>query len=129
MPYQGFDPSLVGTKYGSKLYVWDWDTKQLRQTLELGADGLIPLELRFKHDPTSADGFVGAALSSNVLHIHKVRSLRLNIDALTTFCPAPCYSFGSGINCCLTRMIARNGHNEADTRSIPLRKKMIHGCI
>ena len=33
-------------------------------------------ELRFKHDPDSADGFVGAALSSNVLHIHKVRVLR-----------------------------------------------------
>ena len=56
--------------------MWDWDTKKLRQTLDLGADGLIPLELRFKHDPDSADGFVGAALSSNVLHIHKVRVLR-----------------------------------------------------
>ncbi len=44
---QGFDPSLVGTKYGSKLYVWDWDTKKLRQTLELGADGLIPLEVAY----------------------------------------------------------------------------------
>ena len=42
---QGFDPSLVGTKYGSKLHVWEWDTKRLRQTLELGADGLIPLEV------------------------------------------------------------------------------------
>ena len=69
---QGFDPSLVGTKYGSRLYVWDWDTKALRQTLELGADGLIPLEIRFKHEPSAPDGFVGAALSSNVLHIHKV---------------------------------------------------------
>ncbi len=44
---QGFDPSLVGTKYGSKLYIWDWDTKKLRQTLELGADGLIPLEVAY----------------------------------------------------------------------------------
>ena len=44
-PLQGFDPSLVGTKYGSKLHVWDWETRKLRQTLELGADGLIPLEV------------------------------------------------------------------------------------
>jgi selenium-binding protein 1 len=82
MQSQGFDPSLVGTKYGSKLHVWDWDTKQLRQTLELGSDGLIPLEIRFKHDPDSADGFVGTALSSNVLHIHKVRLLWLLVAAL-----------------------------------------------
>ena len=70
---QGFNPALVGTKYGSKLHVWDWDTKALRQTLELGPEGLIPLEIRFKHDPNESNGFVGAALSSNVLHIHKAR--------------------------------------------------------
>lgn len=35
--------------------------------------GLIPLEIRFKHDPNSAHGYVGAALSSNVIHFTKVR--------------------------------------------------------
>lgn len=69
---QGFNPALVGTKYGSKLHVFDWDTKKLRQSLDMGPEGLIPLEIRFKHAPEEANGFVGAALSSNVLHIHKV---------------------------------------------------------
>ena len=73
-PLQGFNPALVGSKYGSKLHVWDWDTKKLRQTLDMGPEGLIPLEIRFKHHPDEANGFVGAALSSNVHHIHRVRS-------------------------------------------------------
>ena len=62
----------MGTKYGSKLHVFDWDTKKLRQSLDMGPEGLIPLEIRFKHAPEETTGFVGAELSSNVLHIHKV---------------------------------------------------------
>ena len=30
--------------------------------------GMIPLEVRFHHNPDSAHGFVGAALSSNIIH-------------------------------------------------------------
>src|SRR5690606_33955496 len=37
----------------------------------LGADGLVPLEVRFLHDPASTHGYVGAALSSNLWHWHK----------------------------------------------------------
>lgn len=36
--------------------------------VSLGAEGLIPLETRFLHDPAKPVGFVGAALSSNVIH-------------------------------------------------------------
>ena len=32
--------------------------------IDLGEQGLIPLEVRFHHDPASTHGFVGAALSS-----------------------------------------------------------------
>ena len=39
----------------------------------LGPDGLIPLEVRFLHNPWKAQAFVGAALSSNVIGIKKVR--------------------------------------------------------
>ena len=63
---QGFDPSLVGTKYGSKLYVWDWDTKKLRQTLELGADGLIPLEVAHRASRLTAGGHLLAVIFSKV---------------------------------------------------------------
>ena len=36
------------------------------QTLDLGDDGLIPLELRWQHSPDSLQGFVGATLSSTI---------------------------------------------------------------
>ena len=60
--------------YGDMLTVWDWTKHTPVQTLKLGADGLIPLELRFLHDPASPHAFVGAALSSNVIHITKARA-------------------------------------------------------
>jgi selenium-binding protein 1 len=37
----------------------------------LGEDGLIPLEVRFHHNPDSDHGFVGAALSANIIHWFK----------------------------------------------------------
>lgn len=55
-------------KYGSRLHFWDWTERMIRQTIDLGQDGLIPLECRFHHNPDSSHGFVGAALSSNIWH-------------------------------------------------------------
>jgi len=37
----------------------------------LGEEGRIPLELRFAHDPKKDYGFVGAALSSNIILFYK----------------------------------------------------------
>jgi len=65
---KGFDPSQVPTHYGHKLYVWDWKKHEQIQEIDLGPEGLIPLELRFHHKPDSPHGFVGAALSSSVFH-------------------------------------------------------------
>ncbi len=42
----------------SKLYVWNWKEHTLRQTIELGPDGAIPLETRFAHEPSATWGFV-----------------------------------------------------------------------
>lgn len=42
----------------SKLYVWSWKEHTLRQTIELGADGAIPLETRFAHEPSATWGYV-----------------------------------------------------------------------
>ena len=72
---QGFNPLLVPTSYGSDLHVWDWQKKKQVQTLKLGTEGLIPLEIRFLHNPDSTHGFVGAALSSNIIHFTKVSLL------------------------------------------------------
>lgn len=41
------------------------------QTIELGNDGLIPLECRYLHNPKKEFGFVGAALSSNIICFYK----------------------------------------------------------
>ncbi len=70
--YPGFDLNDVQTgNYGQQLHFWDWQTHDIVQTVDLGEDGLIPLEVRFHHNPDSTHGFVGAALSSNVLHYFK----------------------------------------------------------
>ena len=61
----GFDLEEVGhLKYGRRIHLWDFEKKEPKQTFYLGEDGLIPLEVRFHHDPDSTHGFCGAALSA-----------------------------------------------------------------
>ena len=68
----GFNPADVAAgKYGRKLHFWDLEQRKKVQTIDLGNDGLIPLEIRWQHDPDSAQGFVGATLSSNIIHFHR----------------------------------------------------------
>ena len=59
-------------KYGQRLHFWDWKERKIAKTFDLGGDGLIPLEVRFHHNPKSTHGFAGAALSSVMWHYHKV---------------------------------------------------------
>ncbi|ELY85177.1 selenium-binding protein SBP56-related protein [Natrinema altunense] len=67
--YPGFDlDDVEAGKYGQKLHFWDWEDGTVEQTIDLGEEGLIPLEVRFLHTPESTHGFVGAALSSNIFH-------------------------------------------------------------
>lgn len=68
---EGFNPAQVPTHYGKTLYFWDWKERKLIKSVDLGGDGLIPLEVRFLHEPTKAHGFVGAALSSSVIHFYR----------------------------------------------------------
>src|SRR5207248_14241 len=56
----GFDPKDVAAgRYGSRLYFWDWKARAVAQTIDLGADGMIPLEVRIGgllgKDPTLRD--------------------------------------------------------------------------
>jgi selenium-binding protein 1 len=68
----GFDLEEVGhLKYGREIHFWDFRNKRVAQSCYLGEDGLVPLEVRFHHDPDSSHGFVGAALSSNIIHWYK----------------------------------------------------------
>jgi selenium-binding protein 1 len=71
--YPGFDlKDVVAGNYGRQLHFWDWQQRDIVQSVDLGEDGLIPLEVRFCHNPDSTHGHVGAALSSNVWHWHKL---------------------------------------------------------
>lgn len=69
---QGFKVEDVKAgKYGHRLHFWDWSARRIQQSVDLGASGMIPLEVRFHHNPDSTHGFVGAALSSAIFHWHK----------------------------------------------------------
>lgn len=51
------------------MHVWDWERRELIQTIPLpGPEGLIPLEVRFLHNPVEAHAFVGCALGSAIFH-------------------------------------------------------------
>jgi selenium-binding protein 1 len=69
---EGFDIEDVGAgRYGRRLHFWDLAERRLDQTIDLGEQGLIPLEVRWLHDPEAEEGFVGAALSSNMFRWHR----------------------------------------------------------
>ncbi|XVH31855.1 selenium-binding protein SBP56-related protein [Haloferacaceae archaeon DSL9] len=68
----GFDLADVEAgKYGHELQFWDWNEHTVEQTVDLGEAGMIPLEVRFLHDPDSVHGYVNAALSSNIFHFYE----------------------------------------------------------
>ncbi len=61
----GFDiDDVTAGRYGHRLHFWNLGERRLEQSVELGDTGLIPLEVRWLHDPEAESGFVGAALSS-----------------------------------------------------------------
>jgi selenium-binding protein 1 len=68
----GFDLADVAAgRYGQRLHFWNLERRELEQTIDLGANGLVPLEIRWKHDPAADEGFVGAALSSAIWRFYR----------------------------------------------------------
>jgi len=64
MVKDGVNPELLlAGKYGHALHLWDLQTRRHVQTLDLGAEQQMVLELRPAHDPRKAFGFVGVVLS------------------------------------------------------------------
>jgi 56kDa selenium binding protein (SBP56) len=67
----GFDiEDVAAGRYGQRLHFWDLAERRLVQTVDLGEAGLVPLEVRWLHDPDSEQGFVGATLASNIFRFH-----------------------------------------------------------
>ena len=57
--------------YGQGVNVWDWENHTIVQRIDLGQDGLLPLEIRFLHDPLAAEAYVGCALGSAVFRLFR----------------------------------------------------------
>ena len=54
---------LLGRKYGHRLHFWDMKTRTNIQTIDLGDQHQMALELRPAHNPTQTYGFVGVVVS------------------------------------------------------------------
>jgi selenium-binding protein 1 len=54
---------LLGGKYGHQLHFWDLRKHKHIQTVDLGPEYQMVLELRPSHDPSKAYGFVGVVVS------------------------------------------------------------------
>ena len=68
----GFDIDDVGAgRYGQRLHFWSLSGRRLEQTVDLGEAGLVPLEIRWLHDPDAEQGFVGATLASNIIRFSR----------------------------------------------------------
>jgi selenium-binding protein 1 len=68
----GFDPADVQQgRYGRRVHFWNLAERRLEQTIDLGEQGLVPLELRWLHDPEAEQGFIGATLSSAIWRFHR----------------------------------------------------------
>jgi methanethiol oxidase len=69
---EGFDPADVEAgRYGRRIHFWNLEERRLEQSLDLGDSGLVPLEVRWLHDPDAESGFVGATLSSTIFHFQR----------------------------------------------------------
>ena len=58
---------LLGNKYGHQLHFWDLRRRRNVQTIDLGAQYQMPLELRPAHDPRNQYGFVGVVVCTEDL--------------------------------------------------------------
>jgi len=64
MVENGVNPELLlAGKYGHQLHFWDLRKRRHVQSVDLGAEYQMVLELRPAHDPTKAWGFVGVVVS------------------------------------------------------------------
>ncbi|KAL1059812.1 hypothetical protein V6Z11_1Z005000 [Gossypium hirsutum] len=77
--YQPRHKTMISSSWGApvaftKVSIFSiWPDGELKQTLDLGDTGLIPLETRFLHDPSKDTGYVGCALTSNMVRFFKTK--------------------------------------------------------
>ncbi|EFJ11187.1 hypothetical protein SELMODRAFT_271931 [Selaginella moellendorffii] len=85
---KGFDlGDLSKGLYGRELFVYDWPGGTLKQTIDLGDTGLIPLEIRFLHNPEKDTGYVACALSSTLVRFFKKDDSTWDHEVVVTVSP------------------------------------------
>ncbi|XP_076240522.1 methanethiol oxidase [Calliopsis andreniformis] len=80
---KGYDASSSSNPdvYGRSLNFYSWSEKKLKQVVNLGDDGIAPLEVRFLHDPKASEGFVGCAVTSTIYRFYKPpKSLEWHVE-------------------------------------------------
>ncbi|MEO8139528.1 MAG: selenium-binding protein SBP56-related protein [Gemmatimonadota bacterium] len=64
MVKDGLNPELLlAGKYGHRLHVWNFRSREHKQVIDLGKQHQMVLELRPAHDPRKAYGFAGVVIS------------------------------------------------------------------
>ena len=91
-------------KFGHKIHIWDIRHRKNIQTLDLGDDYQMILELRPAHDPTKAYGFVNAVLNMNDLS-----------SSIWTW-----YKDGGTVGASKRLLIFRHRHQKIRTTYLPL---------
>ena len=70
--YPGFSlDDVAAGLYSQQIDLWNWQERKLVQSIDLGQEGLVPLEVRFQHDPCRTGAYIGAALSSNMFYLDR----------------------------------------------------------
>ncbi|PSN38124.1 Selenium-binding protein 1-A [Blattella germanica] len=57
--------------YGRSINVYSWKERRLLQSIDLGDEGVAPLEVRFLHNPKEPQGFVGCAVTANIFRFFR----------------------------------------------------------
>lgn len=68
--HRGFQTTDIAD-CGRSLNFFDWNKQELINSVDLGEDGITPLEIRFLHNPNESQGYVGCALYSNLYHFER----------------------------------------------------------
>uniref|UniRef100_A0A131YPQ2 Selenium-binding protein 1 n=1 Tax=Rhipicephalus appendiculatus TaxID=34631 RepID=A0A131YPQ2_RHIAP len=85
---KGFDlKDVEDGKYGTHIDIWEWPALVHQKSLDLGTEGLMPLEVRFLHYPEASEGYVGCALGSTVWRFFKDEDGSWSVEKVITIPP------------------------------------------
>eukprot|EP00922_Rhytidocystis_sp_ex-Travisia-forbesii_P061681 GHVS01091371.1.p1 GENE.GHVS01091371.1~~GHVS01091371.1.p1 ORF type:complete len:499 (-),score=63.94 GHVS01091371.1:1603-3099(-) len=67
---KGFDATHFSKGYyGHSVHFFNWTSRKHIKSIDLEEEGLVPLEVRFVHNPDEGVGYVACAMSSNIFRL------------------------------------------------------------